>query len=114
MGGSIAAALRGGNSKRRQVKRKPDGTAKPHRYVQAWALTSTDFVGRFLGVNVGTPLQRKLSKLAITAYSEEVVRRGADEVLISKQNAIMMLNWDQLMESPMMKRSLQKSDLSDS
>lgn len=51
---------------------------------------------------------------AITTYSEEVVRRGADEVLISKQNAIMMLNWDQLMESPMMKRSLQKSDLSDS
>ncbi|KAH6717106.1 hypothetical protein BKA61DRAFT_718859 [Leptodontidium sp. MPI-SDFR-AT-0119] len=53
-------------------------------------------------------------KDAITTYSEEVVRRGADEVLISKQNAIMMLNWDQLMESPMMKRSLQKSDLSDS
>ncbi|KAH8587040.1 monooxygenase [Bisporella sp. PMI_857] len=52
-------------------------------------------------------------KDAITTYSEEVVRRGADEVLISKQNAIMMLNWDQLMGSPMMKRSLQKSDLSD-
>jgi hypothetical protein len=51
-------------------------------------------------------------KDAITTYSEEVVRRGADEVLTSKQNAIMMLNWDQLMESPMMKRSLQKSDLS--
>ena len=53
-------------------------------------------------------------KDAITTYSEEVVRRGADEVLTSKQNAIMMLNWDQLMESPMMKRSLQKSDLSGS
>jgi hypothetical protein len=53
-------------------------------------------------------------KDAIKAYSEEVVRRGADEVLVSKQNAIMMLNWDQLMESPMMKRSLQKSDLSGS
>ncbi len=53
-------------------------------------------------------------KDAITTYSEEVVRRGADEVLISRQNAIMMLNWDQLMESPMMKRSLQKSDLSGS
>jgi hypothetical protein len=53
-------------------------------------------------------------KDAVTNYSEEVVRRGADEVLISKQNAIMMLNWDQLMESPMMKRSLQKSDLSGS
>merc|ERR1712093_471896 len=71
--GSIAAALRGGNSKRRQVKRKPDGTAKPHRYVQAWALTSTDFVGRFLGVNVGTPLQRKLSKLALLLLGIAVI-----------------------------------------
>ena len=50
-------------------------------------------------------------KDATTTYSQEVVRRGSDEVLISKQNAIMMLDWDQLMESPMMKRSLQKSDL---
>merc|ERR1712093_19608 len=71
--GSIAAALRGGNSKRRQVKRKPDGTAKPHRYVQAWALTSTDFVGRFLGVNVGTPLQRKLSKFALLLLGIAVI-----------------------------------------
>ncbi|RFU28012.1 hypothetical protein B7463_g8318, partial [Scytalidium lignicola] len=51
-------------------------------------------------------------KSAITAYSDEVVRRGADEVLISKQNAIMMLNWDQLMDSPILKRSLDKSDMS--
>lgn len=50
-------------------------------------------------------------KDAIVAYSAEVVRRGADEVLISTQNAHMMLNWDQLMESPIMKRSLAKSDL---
>ncbi|KAH6704225.1 hypothetical protein BKA61DRAFT_636056 [Leptodontidium sp. MPI-SDFR-AT-0119] len=71
--GSIAAALRGGNSKRRPVKRKADGTAKPHRYVQAWGLTATDFVGRFLGVNVGTPLQRKLSKLALLLLGIAVV-----------------------------------------
>lgn len=50
--GSIAAALRGEDSKRRLVKRKPDGSAKPHRYVEAGALTASDFVGRFLGVNV--------------------------------------------------------------
>jgi hypothetical protein len=47
-------------------------------------------------------------KDTITAYSEEVVRRGADEVLLSKQNAIMTLNWDQLMESPIVNRSLDK------
>lgn len=50
-------------------------------------------------------------KDAVTTYSEEVVKRGADEVLISKQNALMMLDWDQLVDSPIMKRSLQKSDL---
>jgi hypothetical protein len=46
-------------------------------------------------------------KDAITAYSE-VVNRGAEEVLISKQTAIMILDWDQLMESPMVKTSLDK------
>jgi hypothetical protein len=47
-------------------------------------------------------------KDAITAYSDEVVKRGAEEVLISKQNALMMLNWDQLMNSPIIKKSLEK------
>jgi hypothetical protein len=53
-------------------------------------------------------------KDTITTYSEEVVRRGADEVLTSKQNALMMLHWDQLTNSPLMTRSLQKSDLGSS
>jgi hypothetical protein len=44
----------------------------------------------------------------ITSYDKEIVERGDAEVSISKQNAIMMLNWDQLMDSPMMKRSLHK------
>lgn len=43
----------------------------------------------------------------ITAYSEEVVKTDAEEV-ISKQNALMMLNWDQLMNSPIVKKSLAK------
>ena len=63
--GSIAASLRGGNSRRRPVKRKDDGTAGPHRYAQAWGLTLADGVGHFLGVNVGTPLQTKLARLAL-------------------------------------------------
>lgn len=57
----------------RPVKRKPDGTAKPHRYLEAYTLTLTDAIGRFLGVNVGTPLQRKLSKLAILLFWIAVV-----------------------------------------
>jgi len=63
--GSIAAALRGKDSKRRRVKRKPDGSAGPHRYVEAGTMTAFDSVGKFLGVTTGTPLHRKLSKLAM-------------------------------------------------
>ncbi|KAI9035863.1 cation-translocating P-type ATPase [Aspergillus affinis] len=71
--GSIAAALRASNSKKRQVKRGPNGETKKRWYVQAWTLTGTDAVGRFLGVNVGTPLQRKLSKLAILLFGVAVL-----------------------------------------
>lgn len=42
--GKIAAALRGKASKRRPAKRKDDGSAGLHRYMQAWTLTFTDAV----------------------------------------------------------------------
>lgn len=71
--GAIAAALREGNTKTRPVKRGPDGETKKRWYVQAWTLTTTDAIGRFLGVNVGTPLQRKLSKLALALFAIAVV-----------------------------------------
>ncbi|KAI1154305.1 potassium/sodium efflux P-type ATPase [Nemania diffusa] len=71
--GAIAMALREKNSKVRPVKRKPDGTAKPHRYLEAYTLTMTDAIGRFLGVNVGTPLHKKLSKLAILLFFIAVI-----------------------------------------
>jgi len=71
--GAIASALRKKDSKVRPVKRKPDGTAKAHRYLEAYTLTFTDAIGRFLGVNVGTPLQKKLSKLAILLFGIAIV-----------------------------------------
>lgn len=71
--GTIAAALRKKNSKVRPVKRNAEGKAKPHRYAQAYALTGSDAVGRFLGVNIGTPLQKKLSRLAILLFWIAVV-----------------------------------------
>ncbi|KAH7029438.1 potassium/sodium efflux P-type ATPase [Microdochium trichocladiopsis] len=71
--GAIASALRAKDSKVRQVKRKPDGSAKPHRYLEAYTLTLTDAIGRFLGVNVGTPLQQKLSRLAVLLFGIAVV-----------------------------------------
>merc|ERR1712093_560602 len=76
--GSIAAALRGGNSKRRQVKRKPDGTAKPHRYVQAWALDATGDFDRVKFDEVFNRTQYLLSrKLGYKqALSDYMAQRG--------------------------------------
>jgi Na+-exporting ATPase len=71
--GSIAVSLRQKGSRVRAVKRKPDGKAKPHRYAQAWSLTAADAVGHFLGVNVGTPLQKKLARLAILLFGVAVI-----------------------------------------
>lgn len=71
--GSIAMSLRQKGSRVREVKRKPDGKAKPHRYAQAWTLTAGDAVGHFLGVNVGTPLQKKLARLAILLFGIAVI-----------------------------------------
>ncbi|KAF1979540.1 potassium/sodium eff [Bimuria novae-zelandiae CBS 107.79] len=71
--GSIAMSLRDKGSRRRSVKRKEDGSAGPHRYLQAWGLTGADAVGHFLGVNVGTPLQKKLSRLALLLFGIAVV-----------------------------------------
>jgi len=71
--GSIAMSLRQKGPRVREVKRKPDGKAKPHRYAQAWTLTAGDAVGHFLGVNVGTPLQKKLARLAILLFGIAVI-----------------------------------------
>ncbi|KAF2640140.1 sodium P-type ATPase-like protein [Massarina eburnea CBS 473.64] len=71
--GSIAVSLRNGGSRRRPVKRKDDGSAGLHRYAQAWGLTFTDAVGHFLGVNIGTPLQKKLARLALLLFGIAVV-----------------------------------------
>ncbi|KAK8084105.1 sodium transport ATPase [Apiospora saccharicola] len=72
--GAIASALNQKESKVRPVKRKPDGRRpNPARYLEAYTLTLGDALGRFLGVNVGTPLQRKLSKLAMLLFAIAVV-----------------------------------------
>lgn len=71
--GAIASALNQKDSRVRPVKRKPNGKAGPHRYLEAYTLTLGDAIGRFLGVNVGTPLQRKLSKLAMLLFGVAVV-----------------------------------------
>ncbi|KAH8743353.1 E1-E2 ATPase-domain-containing protein, partial [Diaporthe sp. PMI_573] len=61
------------SSRRRPVKPKKDGSKPWTRYAQAWTLTMSDAVGRFLGVNVGTPLQKKLSRLAVLLFGTAIV-----------------------------------------
>lgn len=73
--GKIAEALQGASQGRkiRQVKRNAYGKARPHRYVEAGALTLWDHLLAFLGVTVGTPLQIRLSKLALLLFVIAVI-----------------------------------------
>ena len=72
--GSIAKSLNSNPSQLREVKTNENtGKSNPHHYIQAYILTVMDSIGRFLGVNIGTPLQRKLSKLAILLFLIAVV-----------------------------------------
>ncbi|KAM0791876.1 hypothetical protein ACM66B_004131 [Microbotryomycetes sp. NB124-2] len=71
--GAIAESLRGGDAKVRKVRKNEDGKAPWHRYVSAWGLTVVDIIGNFLGTNVGTPLQRTLSWLAIALFGVALV-----------------------------------------
>jgi Na+-exporting ATPase len=72
--GKIAAALKSTNKfKRRPVKRDANGKHRKRSYIQAWTLTGADQLQSFLGTNVGTPLQRKLSALAIILFGVAVL-----------------------------------------
>lgn len=73
--GKIADALQGAskNRKIREVKRNAYGKKRPHHYIEAGALTIMDHVLAFLGLNVGTPLQIMLSKLAVLLFVIAVI-----------------------------------------
>ncbi|KAH8760576.1 potassium/sodium efflux P-type ATPase [Diaporthe sp. PMI_573] len=74
--GAIAAQLRQKETKIREPKKTredPNAHAKPHRYLEAYFLSVTDAIGLFLGLNVGTPLQRKLSNLAVLLFFIAVI-----------------------------------------
>ncbi|VZI08819.1 unnamed protein product [Fusarium fujikuroi] len=71
--GAIAAALKDTGRKRREVKRDENGKASFLSHVAKWLLTTYDVIGEFLGVNVGTPLQRKLSQLFLYVFGFAIV-----------------------------------------
>ncbi|VVT48755.1 uncharacterized protein SAPINGB_P001935 [Magnusiomyces paraingens] len=71
--GVIAMSLRSQNKGFRPVKRDEFGKAHKRDYVGAFVGTIKDAIGAFLGVNVGTPLQRKLAQLAIFLFGVAVI-----------------------------------------
>lgn len=54
-------------------------------------------------VKSGKPLQE-----AISEYEKEVVDRGHEAVVLSTQNSLMLLDWSQLKDSPMLKYGTSK------
>lgn len=71
--GKIAQSLRGSGRKVRSVRRDVDGHASWYLYFVAGFMMVLDRISEFLGVSVGTPLQRKLSWLAIVLFAIAVV-----------------------------------------
>ncbi|KAG8922986.1 hypothetical protein FRC00_006771, partial [Tulasnella sp. 408] len=71
--GRIAQSLKGKNSRVRRPVPKESGKITWGAYIRAGAGTVKDTVFRFLGLNVGTPLQRKLSQLALVLFGVAVL-----------------------------------------
>ncbi|KAH7320861.1 calcium-transporting ATPase [Stachybotrys elegans] len=71
--GAIAAALRADGAQKRKLKRDENGKASASAYMNFAAGKTWDHLGKFLGVTVGTPLQRKMSKLFLIIFGMAVV-----------------------------------------
>lgn len=71
--GKIAQSLKSDGGIVRKVQKNEDGSASPKAYSRAFFGTLKDICGNFLGVTVGTPLQRTLSWLAIFLFWVAVV-----------------------------------------
>lgn len=66
--GKIAQLLKSDTRLVRRVEKNEDGNVKRGAYTKAFFGTIKDVMGNFLGVTVGTPLQRVLSWLAIFLF----------------------------------------------
>ncbi|KAF5000134.1 hypothetical protein FGRMN_1948 [Fusarium graminum] len=71
--GAIAAALKDTGRKKRVVKLDQGGKASFGAHIIKWLLTVSDIFAEFLGVNVGTPLQKKLSRLFLYVFGFALV-----------------------------------------
>ncbi|OHX01132.1 potassium sodium efflux p-type fungal-type transporter [Colletotrichum incanum] len=68
--GLIAGALNGGSREKAlsQVQRNEDGTASMLAHLSAGYMVVRAWIGEFLGLTVGTPLQKKLSQLFLWLF----------------------------------------------
>ncbi|KAL2880655.1 hypothetical protein SGCOL_004032 [Colletotrichum sp. CLE4] len=68
--GLIAGALNGGTGDKAlsRVKRNEDGSASVFAYFAAGYMAIKSWIGEFLGLTIGTPLQRKLSQLFLWLF----------------------------------------------
>lgn len=71
--GAIAAALRADGSELRTLERDENGKASVKARLKFGLAKTWDIFGEFLGVTVGTPLQRKLSKLFLSIFGLAII-----------------------------------------
>lgn len=90
--GKIALSLRGNNTLIRRVESNEEGDIKKRQYAHAFFGTIKDICGNILGINTGTPLQRKLSWLAIflfwVAVVFAIVVMATQKMIVNKETAI--------------------------
>jgi magnesium-transporting ATPase (P-type) len=70
--GSIAAALKNTEQKR-YGQPGSHGALKIYQYLKMWTHIAMDAGGRFLGTIGGTPLQKKLSRLALFLFGTAII-----------------------------------------
>lgn len=71
--GAIADGMQDKTKKIKEAKRRPDGTVAWYSWPIAYGVSARDMVSGFLGVTGGTPLQRKLSQLAILLFFVAII-----------------------------------------
>lgn len=71
--GAIAAALREEGGEKRKLKRDENGKASFGAYIMFGLGAFRDWLGEFLGVTVGTPLQQKLARLFLYVFGIAIV-----------------------------------------
>jgi magnesium-transporting ATPase (P-type) len=98
--GAIATALGDQGGKKRVLERNENGKASIGAYLTFVGGKIWDWIGKFLGLTVGTPLQRKLSQLFhyifIFAVICAIIVLGANEVRVNhsySSSSRMLTSW---------------------